>query len=180
MNLQGLSPYQVWVGMWRSEEFRSQAVDRPWINMWWGWLTLNLERICKDFGRIASDSADPGGGGQSTLNLERIHKDFGRITSDNVDLGGLIDTQLEKDPQRLWEDHLWQCWSGGGWSTLNLERICKDFGRITSDNIDLGGSIDTQLEKDPQRLLEDHFWQCWSGVEPPRINIGRGNPDKSL
>ena len=26
-----------------------------------GQLTLNLERICKDFGRIASDNVDPGG-----------------------------------------------------------------------------------------------------------------------
>ena len=28
-------------------------------------------------------------GGQSTLHLERIHKDFGRIASDNVDPGGV-------------------------------------------------------------------------------------------
>ena len=42
--------------------------------------TLNLERIRKDFGRIASDNADPGGG-RSTLNLERIRKDLGRIAS---------------------------------------------------------------------------------------------------
>ena len=83
--------------------------------------TLNLERICEDFGRITSDNADPGGG-QSTLNLERIREDFGRITSDNADPGGggSIDTQLGKDLQRLWKDR------------LNLERICKDFGRITS------------------------------------------------
>ena len=74
-----------------------------------GQLTLNLERIRKDFGRIASDNVDPGGmgvGGQSTLNLERICKDFGRIASDNVDLGGSIHTQLGKDPQRLWKDCL--------------------------------------------------------------------------
>ena len=45
-------------------------------------------------------------GGQSTLNLERIHRDFGRITSDNVDPGGVDDTQLGKDPQRPWKDHL--------------------------------------------------------------------------
>ena len=118
-------------------------------------LTLNLERIRKDFGRIASDNVDPGG--QSTLNLERIHKDFGRIASDNVDPGE------------------------GGQLTLNLERICKDFGRIASDNADpggvnghstwkgfaktlegspltmliLGGSIDTQLGKDLRRLWKD-------------------------
>ena len=43
----------------------------------------------------------------------------------------------------------------GGQSTLNLERICKDFGRIASDNVDPGGSIDTQLGKDLQRLWKD-------------------------
>ena len=48
--------------------------------------------------------------------------------------GGLIDTQLGKDPQRLW-----------------------NFGRITSDNADPGGSIDTQLGKDPQRFWKDHL-----------------------
>ena len=42
---------------------------------------VNLERICKDFGRITFDNVDPGG----TVNLERIHEDFGRITSDSVD-----------------------------------------------------------------------------------------------
>ena len=43
----------------------------------------------------------------------------------------------------------------GGQSTLNLERICRDFGRITSDNVDPGGSINTQLGKDLQRLWKD-------------------------
>ena len=28
---------------------------------------------------------------------------------------------------------------GGGQSMVNLERICKDFARITSDNVDPGG-----------------------------------------
>ena len=73
--------------------------------------TLNLERICRDFGRITSDNVKgswKGEGGRSTLNLERIHRDFGRITSDNVDPGGggSIDTQLGKDLQRLWKDCL--------------------------------------------------------------------------
>ena len=61
---------------------------------------LNLERICKDFGRITFDNADPWGG-RSTLNLERIHKDFGRIAStwkgSAKTLEGL--PQLGKDPQ---------------------------------------------------------------------------------
>ena len=38
---------------------------------------------------------------------------------------------------------------------INLERICKHFARITCDSVDPGGSIDSQLEKDLQRLGED-------------------------
>ena len=71
----------------------------------------------------------------------------------------------------------------GGQSTVNLERICKDFTRITSDNVDpgvvnrrstlkgsvktlqglpltmliLGGLIDGQLGKDPHRLCKDYL-----------------------
>ena len=32
---------------------------------------------------------------------------------------------------------------------VNLERIHKDFARITSGSVDLGGSINGQLGKDP-------------------------------
>ena len=46
----------------------------------------------------------------------------------------------------------------GGQSMVNLERICEDFGRITSDNVDPGGrSIDSQLGKDLQRLWKDYL-----------------------
>ena len=154
------------------------------------WSTLNLERVCKDFGRITFANADPGGrgvdwhstwkgsaktlegsplpmlilgvGGWSTLNLERIRKDFGRIASANADPGGggSIDTQLGKDLQRLWKDHLCQCWSWGGWSTLNLERIRKDFGRIASAKVDPGGGRSTlnleRIRKDFGRIASDN------------------------
>ena len=41
---------------------------------------------------------------------------------------------------------------------VNLERICKDIARITSDNVDLGvGSIDGQLGKDLQRHCKDYL-----------------------
>ena len=70
-------------------------------------MTVNLERICEDFGRITSVPLPMLIlGGQSMVNLERIHKDFGRIISDNVDPGGSIDNQLGKDLQRLWKDYL--------------------------------------------------------------------------
>ena len=78
--------------------------------------------------------------------------------------GGVsINGTLGKDPWRLCKDYLWQCspW-GGGQSTVNLVRICKDFARITSDNVDPGGSIDGQLGKDPWRLCKDYLWQCSS------------------
>ena len=40
---------------------------------------------------------------------------------------------------------------------VNLERICKDIARITSDNVDPGGSINGQLGKDLQRLCKDYL-----------------------
>ena len=52
---------------------------------------------------------------------------------------------------------------------VNLERICKDFARITSDNVDPGGickdfassDVDPvggdQLGKDLQRLCKDYL-----------------------
>ena len=63
---------------------------------------------------------------------------------------------LAVDPQ---ESCRWGGREGGegGQSTVNLERIHKDFARITSDNVDLvGGLIDAQLGKDLQRHREDH------------------------
>ena len=73
---------------------------------------------------------------------------------------------------------------GWGRLTVNLGRICKDFARITSDNVNpwggfnrqstwegsvknlqglpltmliLGGPIDSQLGKDLQRLCKDYL-----------------------
>ena len=69
---------------------------------------------------------------------------------------------------------------------VNLKRICEDFARITSDNVDPGGidrwstwkgstktlqglpltmlilwgAIDGQLGKDPQRPCKDYQQQC--------------------
>ena len=67
--------------------------------------------------------------------------------------------------------------AGGGQSTVNLGRICiEDFARITSDNVDPGGgSINSQLGKDPQRLCKDCL--C-NSVDPGRgdqstVNLGR-------
>ena len=79
-------------------------------------------------------------------------------------LRGSIDSQLWKDPQRLCKDYLWQCWSSGGQLTVNLRRIHEDFARITSDSVDPGVLINSQLVKDQQRLCKDYLGQCWSWV----------------
>ena len=103
-------------------------------------------------------------------------------------IGGLINSQLGKDLQRLCKDYLMTVLIlGGGQLTVNLEGSCKDFARITSDSDDPwgvhqqstwegsmktlqglpqtvlilgGGSIDSQLWKDPQRLYKDYLRQC--------------------
>ena len=41
----------------------------------------------------------------------------------------------------------------GGQLTVTLERICNDFGRITSDKVDLGGHLGNDL----QRLWKDYL-----------------------
>ena len=219
----GVTQHSTWKGSAKTLE------GSPLTMLIWGGgqLTLNLERIYKDFGRIASDNADPGGVTQhSTWKGSTKTLEGSPLTM--LILGGSIDTQLGKDPQRLWKDRLWQCWSWGGWSTLNLERICKDFGRITSDNVDpggvnrhstwkgsaktlegspltmliLGGGViwhstwkgsmktlegssltiliggvidDTQLGKDPQRLWKDCLWQCWSWRGVDRHSTWKGS-----
>ena len=151
----GIDRHSTWKGSAKTLE----GLPLTMLILGGGRSTLNLERIRKDFGRIASDNADPGGGGRSTLNLERIRKDFGRIASDNADPGGgSIDrhSTWKGSAKTLEGLPLTMLILGGGRSTLNLERIRKDFGRIASDNADPGGgSIDTQLGKDPQRLWKD-------------------------
>ena len=138
----------------------------PLTMLIWGLINTQLGKVpwghCKDY----LWQCWSGGVCQSTHNLEGIHEDIARITSDNVDPGGSIDTQLEKDPQGHCKDYLRQCWPWRGQSTCNLERIHEDIARITSDNVDPGGSIDTQLGKDQQGHCKDYLWQCWSwGVD---------------
>ena len=102
-------------------------------------------------------------------------------------LEGSINMQLGKDPWGHCKDYLWQCWSWGfdwhttwkgstrtlqglpltmlilgGWLTHNLERNHEDIARITSDNVDPGGLIDTQCGKDPWGQCKDYLWHCWS------------------
>ena len=174
------------------KDLQGHCKDYLWQCWLGGQLTHNLERICEDIARITSDNVDPGGGGWLTHNLERIHEDIARITSDNVDPGVGVDwhTTLKGSARTLQGLPLTMLILGvnqhttlkgsartlqglsltmlilGGWSTHNLERIHEDIARITSDNVDPGGSIDTQLGKDPRGHCKDYLWQCWSrGVD---------------
>ena len=92
--------------------------------------------------------------------LERIHKDIARITSDNVDAVQGVDqcSTWKGSAKTLQGLPLTMLILGGGQSTVNLERICKDIARITSDNVVVvGGVIDGQLGKDPQRHYKDYL-----------------------
>ena len=58
-----------------------------------------------------------------------------------------------EDIARITSDNVDQ----GGQLMVNLVRICRDIARITSDNVDPGGSIDGQLGKDPQRYCKNYL-----------------------
>ena len=113
-------------------------------------LGKDLQRLCKDY-LCTSDHVDPGGEVNQWSTWKGSVKTLQGLPLTMLILRGSIDSQLGKDLQRLWKDYL--CTSDhvdlGGRSTVNLERICKDFGRITSDNVNPGGLIDGQLGKDP-------------------------------
>ena len=154
-----------------------------------GQSTLIFERIHKDFGTIPSDNVDPGMGGGvhqhstwkgSTKTLEDClwqcwsqggvdwHSTWKGSTKTlggfplTMLIRGSIDTQLGKDLQRLWEDSLWQCWSWGGVDRHSTWKgSAKTLGGFPLTML-IGGSIDTQLGKDLQRLWKDCLWQCWS------------------
>ena len=80
-----------------------------------------------------------GRGVQLMVNLERICKDIARITSDNVDPGGINQQSTWKGSAKTLQGLLLTMLILGDQSTVNLERICKDIVRITSDNVDPGG-----------------------------------------
>ena len=164
-----------------------------------GQSTHNLERIHEDIARITSDNVDPGES-IGPHNLERICEDIARITSDNVDPGVNQHTTWN-DPWRHGKDYPWQCWSWGvDWHTTlkgsmrtlqglplrmlilgsiitQLGMIHEDMARITSDNVDPGGSIDIQLGKDPWGHCKDYLWQCWNGGCESTHNLERIHED---
>ena len=68
------------------------------------------------------------------VNMERIHEDIARITSGNVDPGV----------------NQWSTWRGS----------VKTLQGLPLAMLNLGGSIDGQLGKDPQTHCKDYLWQC--------------------
>ena len=120
-------------------------------------------------------------GGSIDTQLGRICRDLGRIASGNVDPGGVDRHSTWKGSAETLEGLPLRMLILGCQSTLNLERICRDLGRIASDNVDpggvnrpstwkgsaetleglpltmliLGGLINTQLGKDLQRPWKD-------------------------
>ena len=93
---------------------------------------VNLERIREDFARITCDSVDPCWGGQLMVNLERICEDFARITCDSIDPRGVNQRST---------------WKGSA----------KTLQGLPVTVLILGGLINGQLGKDPQRLCKDYL-----------------------
>ena len=120
----------------------------------WGGSTLDAwgEGSCDiDFGRIASDNANPGGGGGS-INTARWNMKLGLPCRSGVDQH-CSRRRGHRMPQRLWKDRLWWMHDpGGDQSTLNLERIHNDW--------------------------KDRLCQCWSwgraSVPPPTFRAQHG------
>ena len=117
-----------------------------------------------------------GGGGvdrHSTWKLSFVRWG-GRGGEGGEGVGGSIDTQLEschflggeggegREGRGVNRHSTWKLsflrWGGrggeGGRLTLNLERIREDFGRITSDNADLGGVNQHSTWKGSTKTLE--------------------------
>ena len=156
--------------------------------------TLNLERIRKDFGRIASAKADPGGGVDRHSTWKGSAKTLEGSPLPMLILGGWVNRHstwkgsaktLEGSPlpklilggvdrHSTWKGSamtlegspLPMLILGGGQSTLNLERIRKDFGRIASANADLGGVDRHSTWKGSAKTLE--------GLSLPMLILGGG------
>ena len=155
----------VWL---KCEEFCSKTVDRPRIDTEGGSIDTQLGS-CHFLGgeggreggsidtQLGSCHFLGGEGGEGGGSIDTQLGSCHFLGGEGGEEGGSIDTQLGSC-------HFLGGEGGegregrGGRSTLNLERIHKDYGRITSDNADLGGgSIDTQLGKDLQRLWKDRL-----------------------
>ena len=163
-NCEGIATYEVtlqlcrWGGKWESIDSWLRICRKVEICRWGGrgggQLTVNSEMICREV-EICR-------GGWSTVIMGRIREDWKDYLWQCWSLGGLIDNQHGKDPWKLEGLPVTLLVLGGGQLTVNMGRICEDFGKITCDTVDLGGggSIDSQHGKDLQRLWKDYLWHC--------------------
>ena len=102
-------------------------------------------------------------------------------------LGGSIDTQLVKVTLQLCWDYLWQCWSRGSQSTLNLG---SHFATLLEIDTQLGNSLcwDYFLHcwswwgvnwhstwEVTLQLCWDYPWQCWSWVGGGQLTLKFGS-----
>ena len=113
-----------------------------------------MERICKDIARITSDNVDPGGVNQQSI-WKGSTKTLQGLPLTMLILGGFDRQSTWKGSAKTLQGLPLTMLIGGG--TFNLVRICKDIARITSDNVDPGGSINSQLGKDLQRNCKDYL-----------------------
>ena len=104
--------------------------------------------------RLPFVGGEGGEGGWSTVNSGRICREVEICRWEGGEgrgRGGQLTINWGRNPWRLWKDYLWQCWS---W-----------------------GSIDNQLGKDPQRLLQTlELTVDW----PPRSTLSEVILPKSL
>ena len=176
-----------WHTTWKGSVRTLQGLPLTMLILGGGQSTHNLERIHKDIARITSDNVYPGGGGSINTQLGKDQqghcKDYPwQCWSWGVNWHttwkGSMRTLQGLPLTMLIQGVNWHTtWKGsvrtlqglpltmlilGGQSTHNLERICKDIGRITSDNVDPGGVDWHKLGKDLWGYCKDYLWQCWS------------------
>ena len=101
-------------------------------------INVTLGKIPEDFARITCDHVDPGG--QLTVTLGGMDEDFVRITCDNVDPGWGVDQQSPREgSMKNFQGLPVTMLILGNQLKVTLDRIHKEFARITCDNVDTGG-----------------------------------------
>ena len=129
-------------------------------------MTVNLERICNPFARITFNNVDLGGVNQQSTWI-RICEDFARITSDNVDPKFQLMVTWKGSAKTLQGLPLKMLHQGVA-KMVNLERILKEFARIISDMLILGGMINGSAWKGSAKTLQGIpltmlIWGVWKG-----------------
>ena len=104
-------------------------------------------------------------GGSIDTQLGKSLCNFAGITSDSVDPGGVNwHSTWEVTLQLCW-DYLWQCWSWGGWLTLNLGSHFATLLDLPLTVLILWGVNQHSTWEVTLQLCWDYLWQCrsWEG-----------------